>query len=171
MICPPGDTQQRLEVLLIVMTGGCWGTSGAFQVVLWQRICLPMQEAWVRSLVWEDSLEKEMETAPVFLPWSPMDRGQRSLADLQSMRSHSQTRPTDWARTPMGIEWGGTRDAAKHPTTHRLIQPKMSIVPRLRNPDLVHFIKTVNQRAIKWLLRGSGVRNHLTSKVWDSDRL
>ena len=79
VICPPGDTQQHLEVLLIVMIGGCWGTSGASQVVLWQRICLPMQEAWVRSLVWEDSLEKEMETAPVFLPGE--SHGQRSLVD------------------------------------------------------------------------------------------
>ena len=34
-------------------------------------------EAWVRSLVWEDSLEKEMETTPVFLPGESHE--QRSL--------------------------------------------------------------------------------------------
>ena len=45
----------------------------------------------------------------------------------------------------MGIEWGGTRDAAKYPTRHRLIQPKMSIVSRLRNPNLeiMFFITTL----------------------------
>ena len=35
------------------------------QVVQWQRICLPMQEMQemrVRSLGWEDPLEKEMTT-------------------------------------------------------------------------------------------------------------
>ena len=36
-----------------------------------------MQETWVQSLVWEDSLEKEMATPPVFLPGEP--HGQRSL--------------------------------------------------------------------------------------------
>ena len=34
----------------------------------WQRICLPMQETQVRPLVWDDPLEKEMATIPVFLP-------------------------------------------------------------------------------------------------------
>ena len=87
---------------------------------------------------------------------SPMDRG-AWRATVHEI-TQSQTRPTDWARTPMGIEWGGTRDAAKYPTTHRLIQPKMSIVSRLRNPNLVHFIKTPNQRAIEWLLHGSSGR-------------
>ena len=29
-------------------------------VTQWQRICLPMQEVRVRSLGWEDLLEKEM---------------------------------------------------------------------------------------------------------------
>ena len=41
------------------------------------RICLPMQELWVPSLGQEDSLEKEMETDPVFLPGE--SHGQRSL--------------------------------------------------------------------------------------------
>ena len=35
--------------------------NGAFLVVAhWSRICLPMQEMGVRSLIWEDPLEKEM---------------------------------------------------------------------------------------------------------------
>ena len=41
------------------------------------RICLPMQELWVPSLGQEDSLEKEMEADPVFLPGE--SHGQRSL--------------------------------------------------------------------------------------------
>ena len=31
----------------------------AYQVAQWQRICLPMQETWVRSLDCEDALEEE----------------------------------------------------------------------------------------------------------------
>ena len=37
-----------------------------------------MQETWVRSLGWEDPLEKEMATTPAFL--SEESHGQRSLA-------------------------------------------------------------------------------------------
>ena len=36
-----------------------------------------MQETWVRFLSWEDPLEKEMATTPVFLPGE--FHGQRSL--------------------------------------------------------------------------------------------
>ena len=36
-----------------------------------------MKETWVRSLVWEDALEKEMEPAPVF--WHGEYPGRRSL--------------------------------------------------------------------------------------------
>ena len=37
---------------------------------------LPMQEMWVRSLGWEDPLEKEMTTYSSILAWkNPMDRG------------------------------------------------------------------------------------------------
>ena len=36
-----------------------------------------MQETWVQSLIWEYSLEKEMEPIPVFLPGK--SHGQRSL--------------------------------------------------------------------------------------------
>ena len=31
---------------------------GSSQVAQQQRICLPMHESWVRSLSWEDPLEK-----------------------------------------------------------------------------------------------------------------
>ena len=34
-----------------------------------------MQEMQVRSLGWEDPLEEEMVTTPVFLPQNPMNRG------------------------------------------------------------------------------------------------
>ena len=35
----------------------------------WLRIHLPMQEMWVRSLGWEDPLEKEMATQSSMLAW------------------------------------------------------------------------------------------------------
>ena len=39
------------------------------QVVQWLRIWLPVQEMRVRSLGWEDSLEKELETYSGILLW------------------------------------------------------------------------------------------------------
>ena len=57
-----------------------------------QRICLQMQETWVRSLGWEDPLEEDVATTPVLLTgessWSEEPGG------LQSMGSQSQTRLT-----------------------------------------------------------------------------
>ena len=50
----------------------------ASQVMQWYRICLPMQEMWVRSLGWEDSLEEEMTTHSCILAGE--SQGQRSLA-------------------------------------------------------------------------------------------
>ena len=37
----------------------------SFQVMQWIRICLPIQETWVQSLVWEDSTCPRA-TKPVF---------------------------------------------------------------------------------------------------------
>ena len=37
--------------------------------------CLPIQEMCIWSLNWEDPLEKEMATTPLFLPGNLMDRG------------------------------------------------------------------------------------------------
>ena len=34
-----------------------------------KRICLPMQETWLRSLGWEDPLEEEMATCSSILAW------------------------------------------------------------------------------------------------------
>ena len=42
---------------------------GASIVAEWLRICLPMQETWVRSLGWADPLEKEMAAHPNMLAW------------------------------------------------------------------------------------------------------
>ena len=56
--------------------------------------CLPMQEmqeTQVRSLGWEDPLEKEMATPPVFL--SGKFHGQRNLAGY-SLWSHKESHPT-----------------------------------------------------------------------------
>jgi len=39
------------------------------------RIHLPMQEAWVQSLLWEDPLEKEMATHSSSCTLNPLDRG------------------------------------------------------------------------------------------------
>ena len=49
-----------------------------------------MQETWVTFLDWEDPLEKEMATTPVFLPGE--SHGQRSMAGCSSWGRKSQTR-------------------------------------------------------------------------------
>ena len=41
----------------------------ASQVAQWQRICLQVQETWVRTLGQEDTLEKEMATCSGILAW------------------------------------------------------------------------------------------------------
>ena len=38
-------------------------------MVQWIRICLPVQETWVRFLSQEDPLEKEMATHSSILAW------------------------------------------------------------------------------------------------------
>ena len=49
-----------------------WGFPGGSVV----KICLPMQETWVRSLGWEDPLEEEMTTHSQYSYLrNPMHRG------------------------------------------------------------------------------------------------
>ena len=50
-------------------------SSGASLVVQQQRICLPMQEMWVRSLGQEDPLEKGIAIHSSILAWEIPDRG------------------------------------------------------------------------------------------------
>ena len=47
-----------------------------------------MQETWVQSLGWEDPLEEEMATIPVFLPGE--SHGQRSLLGY-SLGGHQES--------------------------------------------------------------------------------
>ena len=52
-----------------------------------------MQETWVRSLGWEDPLEKEMATPPIFLPGK--SHGQRSLVGYSPWGS-KESDTTEW---------------------------------------------------------------------------
>ena len=54
-------------------------------VIQKERICLPVQEMWVRSLGQEDPLEKEMATHSSILAWR-LPRAERP-GGLQSMGS------------------------------------------------------------------------------------
>ena len=59
-------------------------------MALWQRIRLPMQEIWVRSLGQEDPSEKEMATHSQILAWEIL--WTEEPGGLQSMGSQkSQT--------------------------------------------------------------------------------
>ena len=60
--------------------------------------CLPaMQETWVRSLSWEDPLEKEMATHSSTLAWKiPW---MEEPGGLQSMGLQSRTRLSDFTLT------------------------------------------------------------------------
>ena len=51
------------------------------------------QETWVQSLDWEDFLEEEMATTPVFLP--EKSPGWNSLVGYSPMGWQSQTRLSD----------------------------------------------------------------------------
>ena len=51
-----------------------------------------MQETWVQSLGWEDPLEKEMETSPVFLPGESHER--MSLVGYNP-RGHNESDTTE----------------------------------------------------------------------------
>ena len=57
------------------------------------RNVLAMQENWVQSLGWKDSLEKEMATHSIILAWR-IPRTEEP-GRLQSMGSQSQTRLSD----------------------------------------------------------------------------
>ena len=55
-------------------------------MVQWQRTCLPVQEKWIPSLIWEGPLEKEMaihsSTLAWRIPWT------EESGRLQPMRFH-----------------------------------------------------------------------------------
>ena len=57
--------------------GGSDGKVSVYNVEDLGSIPRLMRETWIRSLGWEDSLEKEMATTPVLLPRN--SHGQRSL--------------------------------------------------------------------------------------------
>ena len=56
---------------------GMWSRSGASLVAQMVKNLLAMQETWVQSLGWEDTLEEGMATTSVSLPGEL--HGQRSL--------------------------------------------------------------------------------------------
>ena len=81
----------------------------------WQRICLAMQETWIRSLGQEDPLEEEMTTPSIFLPGKFY--GQRNLAGC-SPWGHEESDTTEHKHQQagflsmlldlkVGAEWGG----------------------------------------------------------------
>ena len=75
----------------------------ASQAMQWYRIRLPVQEMQVRSLGWEELLEKETATHSRLLPWE--SRGQRSLTGYRASWgtvhgvAESQTRLSERAST------------------------------------------------------------------------
>ena len=73
-----------------------------------------MRETWVRSLVWEDSLEKERQPTPVFLPgeshggrslvgYSP--RGRKELATTELLHFHFQGKKEGTQLYPSTENW------------------------------------------------------------------
>ena len=69
----------------------------ASQVAQWSRVHLPIQETWVRSLDWEDSLEEEKATHSSMLTWEIS--WTKELGKLQSMGSQSQIRHSNHTTT------------------------------------------------------------------------
>ena len=64
-----------------------------------KKICLPMQETWVQSLGWEESLEKEMATPSSILALNTC-HGQRSLVGYspRGRKESDTTEHTQWLR-------------------------------------------------------------------------
>ena len=62
--------------------------AGASLMAQWQRICLPMKEAWVLSLSQEDPLEEEMVPGSSILaweiPWTEEPEGLQSMGSRKS---------------------------------------------------------------------------------------
>ena len=54
-----------------------------------------MQDTWVQSLGWEDSLEKERQPAPVFLPGK--SHGERSLVGSSPRGCKKRTQLSEWS--------------------------------------------------------------------------
>ena len=61
----------------------------ASQEAQWSRVHLPMQEMQVQSLVWEDPLEKEMETHSGISAWE-ISRAE-NLGSLQGCKEVDTT--------------------------------------------------------------------------------
>ena len=73
-----------------------YGNLRASQVAQWVKNLPAIQETQVQSLDWEDPLEEEIATAPVFLPGE--SHGQRSLASY----------------SPCGHKGSDTTEATEH---------------------------------------------------------
>ena len=58
--------------------------SWASPVAQWKRILLPVQDMWVRSLDWEDPLEKEYASIPAReIPWTKEPGGLQSMGSQE----------------------------------------------------------------------------------------
>ena len=65
----------------------CISVARASLVAQWERICLPMQETWVRSLGQEDPLQEEMATHSSILAWEiPRTEEPGGLQSMGSQR-------------------------------------------------------------------------------------
>ena len=73
-----------IENLFFFMQCVCIYFSQVAQMV--KNLPAGIQETWVQSVGWEDSLEKGMAPTPVFLPGE--SHGQRSLGGLQRGGRH-----------------------------------------------------------------------------------
>ena len=68
-----------------------FGSIGACLVAQMVKNLLAIQKMWVRSLGWEDPLEKEMATHSSILSWRiPMDRGSWWVAVHDVAKSQTQ---------------------------------------------------------------------------------
>ena len=92
----------------------------------WRRTCLPMKEMWVRSLGWEDPLEKEMAThSSIFagiIPWTE-ELCKLQYMGLQRIRHDLVTqqqqiwKPCSFALSVQGVEKSQTQLSDLH-TSH-----------------------------------------------------
>ena len=93
-------SSSAITVVVAASAGSQFGSHLASLVVQMVKNPPAMQDTWVQSLGWEDSLEEGMATHSSFLPGEP--HGERSLAG-DSPRGRKESDTTEWLSTAQYI--------------------------------------------------------------------
>ena len=155
-LCNPMDcSTPNFPVLNYLLA---YAQTRASQVVQRLKHLPSMQESWVRSLGWEDPLEKEIATHSSILAWKP--HGQRSLVGYTprgSKESDTTERLHFLAHTH--VHWVGAAIQPSHPL------PPPSPAVNLSQPSFSAFSFSQHQTCVAGLLCCRQILYHLMGKT------